>query len=66
MTYYMLRPAGTSAATGRRPLTEREIKETTVAVRALEADIKAAGAWVFGGRLHDPATATVVDAAGMT
>ena len=64
MTYYMLRPAGTSAAAGRRPMTEREIKETTDAVRALEADMKAAGSWVFGGRLHDPSTATVVRATG--
>ena len=45
-------------------MTEREIKETTDAVRALEADMKAGGAWVFGGRLHDPSTATVVRAAG--
>jgi hypothetical protein len=64
MTYYMLRPAGTPAATGRRPMTEREIKQTTQAVRALETDIKAAGEWVFGGRLHDPSTATVVRATG--
>jgi hypothetical protein len=64
MTYYMLRPAGTPPATGRRPMTEREIKQTTQAVRALETDIKAAGEWVFGGRLHDPSTATVVRATG--
>jgi hypothetical protein len=63
MTYYMLRPAGSPAA-GRRPMTELEIKETTQAVRGLEADIKAAGAWVFGGRLHDPSTATLVRATG--
>src|SRR5215203_405032 len=64
MTYYMLRPAGTPVATGRRPMTELEIEETTQAVRALEADLKACGAWVFGGRLHDPSTATVVRATG--
>jgi hypothetical protein len=29
-------------------------------VHALEAELKSAGAWVFGGRLHDPDTATVV------
>lgn len=33
-------------------------------MHGLEADIKAAGAWVFGGRLHDPSTATVVRATG--
>lgn len=29
-------------------------------VEALNVDLKAAGAWVFGGGLHDPSTATVV------
>ena len=29
-------------------------------VRALEEEMKSAGAWVFGGRLHQPDTATVV------
>jgi hypothetical protein len=63
MTYYMLRPAGRPTA-GRRAMTEREIEETTQAVRTLEAEMKAAGEWVFGGRLHDPSTATVVRATG--
>jgi hypothetical protein len=63
MTYYMLRPA-TSGAAEHQPMTEQEIEETTHAVHALEAEIKAAGAWVFGGRLHDPSTATVVRATG--
>src|SRR5712692_5705667 len=29
-------------------------------VAVLKADLKSAGAWVFGGRLHAPDTATVV------
>jgi hypothetical protein len=34
-------------------------------VTTLNADMRAAGAWVFGGGLHDPASATVVvDRAG--
>ena len=45
-------------------MTEQEIKEHTQAIYALEAEIKAAGAWVFGGRLHDPSTVTVVRATG--
>ena len=45
-------------------MTEQEIKEHTQAIYALEVEIKAAGAWVFGGRLHDPSTATVVRATG--
>jgi hypothetical protein len=31
---------------------------------ALNAELKAAGAWVFAGGLHPPATATVVRASG--
>ena len=31
---------------------------------ALQAEMKSAGAWVFGGRLHEPGTATVVRVSG--
>jgi hypothetical protein len=64
MTYYMLRPAVSDAAAEHRPMTEQEIADTTQGIRALEAEIKSAGAWVFGGRLHDPSTATVVRSVG--
>jgi hypothetical protein len=30
-------------------------------VEEVDADLKAAGAWVFAGGLHDPSSATVVD-----
>ena len=40
-------------------MTEQEINEVTQAVHALKAEIKADGAWVLAGRLHDPSTATV-------
>lgn len=63
MTYYMLRP-GSSPAAERRPMTEVEIEQTTRAVHDLEAEIKSAGAWVFGGRLHASSTATVVRKSG--
>ena len=33
-------------------------------IQALEREMKSAGAWVFGGRLHDPDTATVVRVSG--
>jgi hypothetical protein len=33
-------------------------------VEALRDEMKAAGAWVFGGGLHPPSTATVVRASG--
>jgi hypothetical protein len=44
----------------REPMTDEEMREVYARVRALEDDMKSAGAWVFGGRLHQPDTATVV------
>ena len=41
---------------------EAQMQEAYKAVDALNADLKAAGAWVFAGGLHPPATATVVRA----
>ena len=55
----MLRPAGTPAA-GRRPMIEREIKETTEAVRARRRHQGGRGVGVRG-RLHDPPTATIIN-----
>ena len=37
-----------------------ELARIMAAVQALNDDLKAAGAWVFGAGLHDPSTATVV------
>ena len=37
-----------------------ELERIMAAVGALNDDLKAAGAWVFGAGLHDPSTATVV------
>ena len=40
---------------------EPEILEPVMAnVEAFNRELKAAGAWVFGGGLHEPSTATVV------
>ncbi len=39
---------------------EAETQRAYQAVDAYNADVKAAGAWVFAGGLHPPATATVV------
>jgi hypothetical protein len=44
----------------REPMTDEEMKEIYMRVGALEEEMKSAGAWVFGGRLHEPDTATVV------
>ncbi len=59
MTYYMLRPG---QAVQSPPLSDGEMQEHTQAIWRLEAEMKSAGTWVFGGRLHDPSTATVVRA----
>ena len=43
---------------------EEEMQKGYKAVDAFNAEVKAAGAWVFAGGLHPPATATVVRAQG--
>jgi hypothetical protein len=44
----------------REPMTDGEMKEVMMRVGALEGEMKSGGAWVFGGRLYEPDTATVV------
>lgn len=46
------------------PPTEAELETITADVEAFHAELQAAGAWVFGGGLHEPSTATVVRADG--
>ncbi|HEU4421539.1 MAG TPA: YciI family protein [Pilimelia sp.] len=41
-------------------LAPEQIDQLYQTVEAVNAEIRAAGAWVFGGGLHPPATATVV------
>jgi hypothetical protein len=43
---------------------QTEIQQMYKAVDAYNADLQSAGAWVFAGGLHPPATATVVRAQG--
>ena len=42
------------------PRTEAEMRQFMERVGVLEEEMKSAGAWVFGGALHEPDTATVV------
>ena len=42
------------------PMTDDEMRQFMERVGALEAEMKSAGAWLFGGALHEPDTATVV------
>lgn len=42
--------------------TPEEMERSQKAIEAVNHDLKASGAWVFGGALHGPDTATVVRA----
>ncbi|MFL6111089.1 MAG: YciI family protein [Catenulispora sp.] len=44
----------------REPMTEEEMRRFMERVGALEQEMKSAGAWLFGGALHEADTATVV------
>ena len=59
MTQYLL-SAHSVEGEVRDPMTVEEMQQSYKQVSILEAEMKSAGVWVFAGRLHDPATATVV------
>jgi hypothetical protein len=42
------------------PMTDEEVAQSIKQVMALQQEMKSAGAWVFGGRLTAPDTASVV------
>jgi hypothetical protein len=63
MAQYLL-SAHTVAGKAREPMTDDEMQAVVGQIRALEDEMKAAGAFVFGGRLHEAATATVVRESG--
>ena len=44
----------------REPMTDEEMRQFMKRVGVLEEGMKSAGAWLFGGALHEPDTATVV------
>jgi hypothetical protein len=48
----------------REPMSDEQMQQSYQQVMALQAEMKSAGAWVFGGRLTEPDTATVVRMAG--
>ena len=59
MTKYML-SVHSVAGQVREPMTDEEVQRAWEPIRALEAEMKSSGAWVFSGRLHEADTATVV------
>ncbi|MGH9136795.1 MAG: YciI family protein [Acidimicrobiales bacterium] len=60
MSQYLLSVHTVQGEAARPPMTPEEIQAVTERVMALEAEMKSSGTFVFGGRLHDPETATVV------
>ncbi len=61
MTQYLLSVHSEDGAPTRTPDESAPIQ---AAVSELNAELQAAGAWVFAGGLHPPGTATVVRASG--
>jgi hypothetical protein len=59
MTQYLLSVHSVEGESG-DPMTDQEMQQFMVRVRALEEELKSSGSWVFGGRLHGSDTATVV------
>ncbi len=63
MTHYLLSVHSVEGE-ARDPMTEEEMRQFMERVGVLEEEMKSAGAWVFGGALHDPDTATVARVSG--
>jgi hypothetical protein len=59
MAQYLLSVHSVEGET-RDPMSEKQMRQFMERVGVLEGEMKSAGAWVFGGRLHEPETATVV------
>src|SRR5712671_5162732 len=64
MTQYMLSAHNSAAGEASEPMTEEEMRQSYQQIGVLEAEMKASGAWVYSGRLHEPNTATVVRMSG--
>jgi len=61
MTQYLL---AVHVVEGEPAPSEDEMQQAFKAVDAFNAELRSAGAWVFAGGLHPPATATVVRSSG--
>jgi hypothetical protein len=59
MTQYLLSLHRIDGEAGER-MTDEEMQRSYARVSALNEELRSAGAWVFGGRLHEPESATVV------
>jgi hypothetical protein len=63
MTQYLLSVHSVDGEPG-EPMTDEQMRQSYQQVMALQTEMKSEGAWVFGGRLHEPGTATVVRVSG--
>ena len=63
MAQYLL-SVHTVEGEARDPMTGEEMQQFMGRVGVLEEELKSAGAWLFGGALHGPDTATVVRVSG--
>jgi hypothetical protein len=59
MTQYLLSVHSVEGE-ARAPMTDEEMQQSWKQIQVLNEELKAARAWVFSARLHEPDTATVV------
>jgi len=59
MAQYLLSVHSVEGEVG-EPMTDEEMQRSWKQIQALNEEMRSAGAWVFGGALHGPDTATVV------
>jgi hypothetical protein len=59
MTQYLLSVHSVEGE-ARAPMSDEEMQQSWKQIQVLNEEMKAAGAWVFSARLHEPDTATVV------
>lgn len=60
MAQYLLSVHTVDDDAAREPRTDAEVQESWRRISSLEEEMKARGAWLFSGRLHDAHTATVL------
>ena len=63
MAKYLLSVHGVEDEVG-EPMTDEEMEHSWKQMQVLNEELQSAGAWVFGGALHEPDTATVVRVSG--
>src|SRR5947208_16826857 len=63
MAQYLLSVHSVEGEVG-APMTDEEMQQSWKEIQVLNEELKSAGAWVFGGALHEPDTATVVRISG--